>query len=291
MESAGYDVIALGNHEFDYFHEDEKGNNLLQERLDTVKIDALCANIIDTDTNKRVAKQHNCVKTVKVPSSNTSVNIGFFGVDTGETTDKGHASSDYSTDLKVYTGDKLVDCAKKEIADLKNTGAELDNETNPTADIVICLAHLGVDEARMDKDSSTLLYNGIKKDVDIILDANSHTVMTSDKNNAPIMSTGKAFANIGVVVIDVPEGKKPAVVDRFLIPQSEFRKLTADSKTAQTIADAKSGKFDSLKPVYYDKNGNAVKNPKKPKASDSGNKSGNNKNNSNNNKGKNRKNR
>ncbi|MBO4592010.1 MAG: hypothetical protein J5684_05585, partial [Eubacterium sp.] len=160
MESAGYDVIALGNHEFDYFHEDEKGNNLLQERLDTVKIDALCANIIDKDTNKRVAKQHNCVKTVKVPKTNTSVNIGFFGVDTGETSDSGHASSDYAKDLNVYTGDKLVDCAKKEIADLKNTGEELDNEKNPTADIVICLAHLGVDEARMNKDSSTLLYNG-----------------------------------------------------------------------------------------------------------------------------------
>ncbi|MBO4591398.1 MAG: hypothetical protein J5684_02415, partial [Eubacterium sp.] len=72
------------------------------------------------------------------------------------------------------------------------------------------------------------------------------------------------------------------------------RKLTADSKTAQTIADAKSGKFDSLKPVYYDKNGNAVKDPKNTKSSGSGNKSGNNKNSNkknNNNKGKNKKNR
>ena len=199
MESAGYDVIALGNHEFDYFHEDEKGNNLLQERLDTVKIDALCANIIDTDTNKRVAKQHNCVKTVKVPASNTSVNIGFFGVDTGETTDDGHASSDYSVDLKVYTGDKLVDCAKKEIADLRNTGDELDNEKNPTADIIICLAHLGVDEARMNKDSSTLLYNGLKKanaNVDVLV--NLYHVFyphrpTPKFNVLPLFGVGTAY--------------------------------------------------------------------------------------------------
>ncbi|MBR6404484.1 MAG: bifunctional metallophosphatase/5'-nucleotidase [Eubacterium sp.] len=252
MEAAGYDVIALGNHEFDYPYKDKTGRNLLQERLNTVKIDALCANIVEQkDKEAELLINHNCVKTVKVPDTDQSVNIGFFGVDTGET--KEHGKKEYVADLTVYTNNDLVKCAKREIDDLRNTGDELDETPNATADIVICLAHLGVNTDRMGKDSSILLYNGIKDKVDLILDGNSHTVMTSGNDGERIMSTGIKLANIGVVVIDPKKDNKPSIIDRFLIPNKYFRELEEDKDTVKVIKAAKNKEFDSLDPNYEGK--------------------------------------
>ena len=65
---------------------------------------------------------------------------------------------------------------------------------------MICLAHLGVD-AESAPYRSTDLYAAVKG-IDFIVDGHSHTVMTKGEKGEPIQSTGTAFKNIGVIVID-----------------------------------------------------------------------------------------
>ena len=276
METAGYDVVAMGNHEFDYIYEDEDGCNLFRERMENGNFDKICANLLDNNKNQII--NHNCVKTVTT-SKDKTVNIGFFGLDTGETTEKNHASFTYTDGvLNALTGSDMVACAENEINDLRNIAPEgyEDPDPNETADIVICLAHLGVEEGRLHKDSSILLYNGdededgpyngIGENVDLILDANSHTVMTSGNNGEPIMSTGEKFANIGVVIIDAKneENAKPSIIDRFLISSKEFKgKFDPDGATQDTIKLANKGEFNSLVPEFHDKDGKVIEDPYK----------------------------
>lgn len=68
------------------------------------------------------------------------------------------------------------------------------------ADLVVCLAHLGVDESSEPYTSYDLAKN--VQGIDFIIDGHSHTVMTAGPNGEAIQSTGTAFANIGVITID-----------------------------------------------------------------------------------------
>ena len=68
------------------------------------------------------------------------------------------------------------------------------------ADIVIVLAHLGVDSSS-EPNTSYDLYKKVSG-IDFIIDGHSHTVMTKGPNGEKIQSTGTALANVGAVIID-----------------------------------------------------------------------------------------
>lgn len=119
------------------------------------------------------------------------VKIGFFGLETPEAQTK--ANPKLIQGLKFLAGadgKELYDCAAVQVADLKAKGA----------DLVVCLAHLGVDESSEPYTSYDLAKN--VQGIDFIIDGHSHSVMTAGPNGEPIQSTGTAFANIGVITID-----------------------------------------------------------------------------------------
>ena len=173
MNAAGYDVVTLGNHEFDY------GYAQLAENMKQAKFKVLCADVFDA--NGKTIFDGNTTYTTK-----SGVKLGFFGMETPETQTK--ANPALIKGLKFATDEAFYAAAKTQVAALKD------------ADLVICLAHLGVD-AESKPYRSYDLYSKVEG-IDFIIDGHSHTVMTKGENGEPIQSTGTAFANVGLIVID-----------------------------------------------------------------------------------------
>lgn len=177
MNAAGYDVVTLGNHEFDY------GYAQLVENMKAAKFQVLCADVLGAD-GKTIYDANTIIE-------KGGVKIGFFGLETPEAQTK--ANPKLIQGLKFLAGadgKELYDCAAAQVADLKAKGA----------DLVVCLAHLGVDESSEPYTSYDLAKN--VQGIDFIIDGHSHTVMTAGPNGEAIQSTGTAFANIGVITID-----------------------------------------------------------------------------------------
>ena len=177
MNATGYDVVTLGNHEFDY------GYAQLVENMKAAKFQVLCADVLGAD-GKTIYDANTIIE-------KGGVKIGFFGLETPEAQTK--ANPKLIQGLKFLAGadgKELYNCAAAQVADLKAKGA----------DLVVCLAHLGVDESSEPYTSYDLAKN--VQGIDFIIDGHSHTVMTAGPNGEAIQSTGTAFANIGVITID-----------------------------------------------------------------------------------------
>ena len=173
MNAAGYDVVTLGNHEFDY------GYAQLKENMSKAKFKVVCADVFNEDGTPIFDASY-------TSTTKSGVKVGFFGTATPETQTK--ANPALIKGLTFATGDAFTKAAADQVAALKD------------ADVVICLAHLGVD-AESAPYRSTDLYAAVKG-IDFIVDGHSHTVMTKGEKGEPIQSTGTAFKNIGVIVID-----------------------------------------------------------------------------------------
>ena len=197
MNAVGYDVATIGNHEFDYGWEQLKAN------ADKATFKIVCADVLEGgatifDPNTIIEKG--------------GVKIGFFGMQTPEAQTK--ANPALIQGLTFLAGKDLYDCAQAQVDALETAGA----------DVIICLSHLGVDASSKPNTSYDMLDN--TNGIDMVIDGHSHTVMKATAET-PIQSTGTAFANIGVIVIDNATKK---IVDNFLyeVPGT----LTADTAAA-----------------------------------------------------------
>ena len=173
MNAAGYDVVTLGNHEFDY------GYDQIVSNMKAFNGKVLCANVLKD--GKSIYDGHTIIE-------KGGVKIGFFGLETPEASTK--ANPALIKGLEFPAAEKLYEIAKNEVAALKAEGA----------DIIVCLAHLGVDN-ESEPNRSYDLYQNVEG-IDFIIDGHSHTVMTAGKDGQPIQSTGTAFANVGLIEID-----------------------------------------------------------------------------------------
>ena len=204
MNVTGYDVVTLGNHEFDY------GYAQLKENMTKADFKILCANVYGEDGTPIF--DANYTYTTK-----SGVKIGFFGMETPEAQTK--ANPALIKGLKFDTDLKAV--AEKQLEALKDD------------DVVIALSHLGVDDSSKPYTSYDL-YNAAKG-IDFIIDGHSHSVMTKGKNGEPIQSTGTKFANIGVIVID-DASKKIESNSLYEIKEDTAKDVTV-AAAAQKIID------------------------------------------------------
>ena len=206
MNAAGYDVVTLGNHEFDY------GYAQLKKNMSKANFKVVCADVFNEDGTPIF--DANYTYTTK-----SGVKVGFFGMETPETQTK--ANPALIKGLTFATGDAFTKAAADQVAALKD------------ADVVICLAHLGVD-AESAPYRSTDLYAAVKG-IDFVVDGHSHTVMTKGEKGEPIQSTGTAFANIGVIVID-DASKKIESNSLYEIKEDTAKDATV-ATAAKTIVD------------------------------------------------------
>lgn len=204
MNVTGYDIVTLGNHEFDY------GYAQLKENMTKADFKILCANVYGEDGIPIF--DANYTYTTK-----SGVKIGFFGMETPEAQTK--ANPALIKGLKFDTDLKAV--AEKQLEALKDD------------DVVIALSHLGVDDSSKPYTSYDL-YNAAKG-IDFIIDGHSHSVMTKGKNGEPIQSTGTKFANIGVIVID--DASKKIESNSLYEIKEDTAKDAAVAAAAQKIID------------------------------------------------------
>lgn len=213
MNAAGYDVVTLGNHEFDY------GYAQLKENMSKAKFKVVCADVFNEDGTPIFDASYTY-------TTKSGVKVGFFGMETPETQTK--ANPALIKGLTFATGDAFTKAAANQVAALKD------------ADVVICLAHLGID-AESAPYRSTDLYAAVKG-IDFIIDGHSHTVMTKGEKGEPIQSTGTAFANIGVIVIDNAT-KKIESNSLFEIKEDTAKDATV-AAAAKTIVDRVDAEYD-----------------------------------------------
>ena len=190
MNRVGYDIAGLGNHDFDYSYEQ------LVSNLATAQFEILCANIFNETGNS-------IYPAFMVGTTDSGLKIGFFAMDTPETQTK--ANPVQIKGLQIPTGDKFFKIAQDCVDALKAQNV----------DLIICIAHLGIDNESKPYTSYELLER--ISGIDYLIDGHSHSVFT-DYDGLADQQTGTGFVNIGVIVID-EEGK---IEDAFLRPTEDL---------------------------------------------------------------------
>ena len=224
MNAAGYDVVTLGNHEFDY------GYAQLMENLSKAMFVTICSNVILDETGEAILDDvAMSVMAKKDGEEAPYLKIAFVGLETPETATK--VNPGLIKEIHFTTFDDLYTNAQGAVNAAKEAGA----------DIVIGLFHLGVDsESAANGYRSIDVYNKVTG-LDFIIDGHSHTVMTAFENGEPIQSTGTKFENIGVIVID---NETKAIEDHFLVATAGLEKdpdVLAKAQEIMTAVDAEFG--------------------------------------------------
>ena len=216
MNAADYDIVTLGNHEFDF------GYQQLKQNLNSAKFSVICANVYLDETGETIYEPTKMIETA------SGLKLGFFGMETPETATKVNPA--LITEISFSTFDDLYASAQLAVDSLKEQ----------EADLVIGICHLGVDaESAANGYRSIDLYEKVPG-IDFIIDGHSHTVMTSGENGEPIQSTGTQFANIGVVVID---NETKQIEGHYLM---DTRGLAEDP----TVAAVAKGIIDTVDAAY-----------------------------------------
>ncbi|MBR5986463.1 MAG: bifunctional metallophosphatase/5'-nucleotidase [Clostridia bacterium] len=221
MNAAGYDIVTLGNHEFDY------GYAQVMDNLSKAEFTAICANVIKDEDGTAILPAY----TLWTGSGEEPLKIGFVGIETPETATK--VNPGLIKEIHFATFEDHFAYAQAAVNFVKAEGA----------DIVIGLTHLGVDaeSAGNGYRSVDLLAN--VEGIDFTIDGHSHTVMTAAETGEAVQSTGTKFAYIGVVVID---NETKTVEDNFLVSTSGLKKDELVAAKAEGIITAIDAMYASV---------------------------------------------
>ena len=228
MNAAGYDVATIGNHEFDY------GYAQLKSNLDSAAFKVVCANVLQDGSP---------VFDAYTMINKGGVQVAFVGVETPEAQTK--ANPALIQGLTFLSGDEMYAAVQDQVNAARTAGA----------DIVIVLAHLGVDSSS-EPNTSYDLYKKVNG-IDFIIDGHSHTVMPKGPEGEPIQSTGTALNNIGVITIDNVTKK---IESNELIPIWHTEEVDGENvavydytKSDETVANAAKAIIDPIDADYGQK--------------------------------------
>ncbi len=196
MNKAGYDVVTLGNHEFDF------GYAQLMDNLTKAEFTTICADVTLDETGEKILPP-TAVLEYHAEDEANNIKIGFFGMETPETATKVNPGLVNMITFDAF--DKMYESAQAAVDDLKAQ----------EVDLTIGLTHLGVDAESKANGYRTLDLLEKVEGIDFLLDGHSHTVMTAGPEGEPIQSTGTKFEYIGVLVIN---DAAKTIEDHFLVP-------------------------------------------------------------------------
>lgn len=199
MDTIGYDISALGNHEFNY------GADQLKSILEGKNYKVICSNVFKDDK---------CLFDSEAIFKIGDIKIGFFGLVSPETQTK--ANPNFVKGLSFASKQELYDLAQKEIDLLKKE-----------SDLVICLSHLGIDASSAGNKSTDVYAN--TTGIDFIIDGHSHTRMEKGDNGEPIQSTKTKGTYVGVIEID---NKTKTIENNYLL---ETKLVQADNEVLDYV--------------------------------------------------------
>ncbi len=192
--AAGYDIVTLGNHEFDY------QIPRLFELTEQLDAQVVSSNFIELATGESVYDAYTII-------NYGDVQVAYIGIATPESISK--ATPSYFQD---ENGDYIYSFCQEDggPALYANVQASIDAAKAEGADYIIGLGHMGIDEASAPWRSTDLIAN--TTGFDVVLDGHSHnevgeTVTDAAGNEVILAQTGEYFENIGVITIDTLTGE------------------------------------------------------------------------------------
>ena len=189
MNKIGYDVVTVGNHEFDY------GVPQLEECSKLLNCGYISCNYCFNKNKTSIYPPY----TIKEVGGKK---IAFIGVATTQTLSKTFLLTIKDEDGTLMY-DFLSDNHSQDLAD--RVQQHIDEVKAQGADYVIILGHLGIEGDAEEENTSAGLLRRVSG-VDALIDGHSHKVYsktTPDKNNKDVIlaQTGTKLENIGVLTI------------------------------------------------------------------------------------------
>lgn len=225
MKSMGYDVIGLGNHEYDF------GPEWLASVINTSakngEIPSLLIGnaIFDKKDNRDDALEK--LYSEKIIGRNLiftedGIKIGIFSI-------LGKNAAEVAPKAAPVSFEKQAKFAKKMVRELKNE----------KCDIIICISHSGITKNKKGEFAGDDVELARKvKGIDLIIGGHSHTKLDQPLivNNIPIVQTGEFGQFVGRLSLIYSDNKLR--VDNYkLIPVDD--KILGDKKTNQLIEEQK----------------------------------------------------
>jgi 2',3'-cyclic-nucleotide 2'-phosphodiesterase (5'-nucleotidase family) len=190
MNRVGYDVVTLGNHEFDY------GREQLFKLTEKLEAEVVNANFRNTETNRLLYKPYQMIRYGEV-------DVAYIGFTTTVTTEMVSPLTFQDEKGKVvydFTKERFYENAQAYVDDARANGAEY----------VVVLSHLG--DLPDGEHPTSLNLIARTTGIDVILDGHAHRMipdtLVNNKKGEPVLltSTGTQFEWIGVLTIS-EEGK------------------------------------------------------------------------------------
>ena len=207
MNRTGYDVITLGNHEYDF------GLPHILSLTEALDATTVCANFRSTTNEEPTFSPYEII-------SYGDVDIAYIGLTTTAT-----ATLVSNDTFKDEEGNVLYDFAHNNL--YETTQHYVDQAIAEGADYVVALAHLGDVSQGGHINSVEMITN--TRGIDVLIDGHDHHVIeqrlvkNSDKEDVILTSSGTKFHNIGVITLST-DGKFTST----LMPTAELTKIDAD---------------------------------------------------------------
>jgi len=244
MNKTGYDVLAPGNHDFDY-----NFANMLKNASNSTGT-YVCCNLTSTITGKRIFPRYRMIKY-------GDVKVAYVGITTPETfttstpsyfkNSKGKFIYSFAEDS---TGAKLYSCVQRAVNAARSNGA----------DYVVAVSHLGTSTSTARWSAVSVIKN--TTGIDVIFDGHSHEtycdeLTNKDGKSVPRLQAGYGLSAMGKAVIDTKTGTVTAsLVKDYTISDPEvasyidsinatlsdsLKQVVCTSKYDLTIVDPKTG--------------------------------------------------
>jgi 2',3'-cyclic-nucleotide 2'-phosphodiesterase (5'-nucleotidase family) len=213
MKAVGYNAMVAGNHDFNY------GSSVTTKLAKAAGVKLLGANVLDKKTGK-IASGYQEYITYKV----NDVKVGVFGLSTPETAFKTNPNN-----VKNITFTDPSKTAKSVVSKLQD---------KEDVDVIICLAHLGVDEVSGVNTSYEVAKN--VDGIDLIIDGHSHTLGSDyhKVNNTIITSTGEYMETAGMVTITVDEYKNVNIEAKNMVAKDYKAADLASNTYVASVIDS-----------------------------------------------------
>jgi 5'-nucleotidase len=176
MNSASYDAMAVGNHEFDW------GADNLEALVDEADFPVLAANIVVEATGEPFVQPN------AIFELDGGAKVGVFALTTPETRTK--SSPKNTAGLTFLAGEELYRCAQEQADYLRSQGCAM----------VIALCHLGNLDSSAPNRSLDVAQN--TTGIDLLIDGHDHQVLNDTAGGALLVSTGYHLENIGLVLYE-----------------------------------------------------------------------------------------
>jgi 5'-nucleotidase len=211
MNIIGYDAMTIGNHEFDY------GPERLRELMDMFDFPVISANLKESDGSLFAGDKGYIIKEYN------GVKVGVFGLSTPETAYKSHPKN-----VEGLKFENPVTTSKKMV-----------NELDDKVDIIIALAHLGMDARSKAANRSDNLAKKVEG-IDLIVDGHSHSKLPTGKRvgDTLIVQAHEYDKSLGIVDLTVENGKVKSATARYLT-KKEASDVKKDPQVMTAIKDIK----------------------------------------------------